>query len=340
MKALRLVAADAPLEEVELPDPVPGLGEAVVRVVASGICRSDVHYRRGDPKLPPLPRTLGHEVAGVVADFGAAVDTGIAVGDRVGLHYLVSCGVCAPCIRGREQFCVRGEMLGNTRDGGYAEYVTVPAQNLVAVPDDVDLRHAAVAMCSSATVFHALTKARLQPGDRVAVIGMGGLGSSAVQLAQAMGAGVVYAVDTDPAKIAMATAMGAVGVDARRVDVAEVLTGAGGVDVALELVGLPETTRSAVGGLAPFGRAAIVGLAGVATPIDAYRDLILKEAEIVGVSDHLRHELPVVLDLVSRRRLVLDDIVSGTVALDADEVNSALDRLAAHAGGVRTVITP
>lgn len=340
MKALQLIAAGAPLETVELPDPTAGEGEAVVRVAAAGICRSDVHYRMGEPKLPPLPRVLGHEVAGVVVELGDGSVEAVRVGDRVGVHYLVSCGDCDMCARGREQFCPTGAMIGNQRDGGYAEYITMPVQNLVPVPAGIPLSHAAVTMCSSATVYHALKRARLAPGERVVVLGLGGLGSSAIQIAQALGASVVYGVDTDATKVALAGSLGAVGIDASVEDVSEVLAETGGVDVAVELAGLPVTTRQAVASLAPFGRAVIVGLATAPTSIHGYHDLIMKEAEVLGVADHLRHELPAVLDLVASGALRLDDIVTGTVPLEATAVNAALDRLEVHGGGVRTVIVP
>ena len=175
MRALRLTETGGPLIEVELPAPQPGPGEVVVAVAAAGICHSDIHYRDGFAPVD-LPLTLGHEVAGVIAAAGDGIDPG-RIGSRVAVHYVVSCGRCDRCLRRGEQFCERYGMVGKTRDGGYAEALVVPARNAVDVPEGVDLRHAAVMMCSSATALHALHRAALRPGEVVAVFGVGGSAS-------------------------------------------------------------------------------------------------------------------------------------------------------------------
>jgi propanol-preferring alcohol dehydrogenase len=338
MRALRLVAAGTPLLEVELPDPEPGPGEVVVRVAAAGICRSDTHYRAGVPKLPPLPRVLGHEIAGTIASVGAGV--ALAAGDRVALHYQVACADCDACVVGDDRFCSSGEMLGNHRDGGYAEYVLVPERNAVVLPDGIDPAHAAVMMCSSVTALHALRKARLGPGERVAVFGAGGLGMSAIQLARALGASAVYAVDIDAGRLELAAGFGALPIDASREDPVVALQSAGGMDVAVELVGFAATTLQAVRSLRPQGRAAIAGLTGEDTEINVYDDLMSREGELIGVMDHTLSEVEEVLDLARGGSLQLDRIVPGRAPLDADAVNVALDELAAFGAGVRTVIIP
>lgn len=339
-RALRLVGQNEPLVGEELPVPDLASGEALVRVQAAGICRSDVHYRQGSPKLPPLPRTLGHEIAGVVEAVGSGDPGAVAVGDRVGVHYQTSCGTCRYCLAGNDQFCAAGQMIGNTRDGGYAELVAVPARNLVPVPDAVPLEHAAVMMCSSATSFHALHKGRLQPGETVAVFGLGGLGQSAVQLATALGAEAVYAVDINRSKTELAAQFGAVPVPGGPTAVDAIRDAAGGVDVALELVGLAATMRQAIDVLAPLGRAVAVGLAEDPVPVDAYGDLVLGEHEIIGVSDHVAAELGPLLDLAADGSLDLSEIVTKQVPLQTEAVNSALDDLEAFGDEVRTVIVP
>ena len=153
----------------------------MVWVKAAGICRSDLHYRAGVSPVRPLPLTLGHEVSGIVEAAGKDVAS-VQVGDRVCLHYLTSCGDCRYCAAGAEQFCTSGSMIGKYRDGGYAEFILVPARNAVPLPEDIPFEQGAIMMCSAATSLHALIKARLQPGESVAVFGVGGLGISAVQL--------------------------------------------------------------------------------------------------------------------------------------------------------------
>ncbi|MEP6474591.1 MAG: alcohol dehydrogenase catalytic domain-containing protein, partial [Gemmatimonadota bacterium] len=184
MRALRLESLGHPIVAVELPVPVPGPGEVLVRVRAAGICHSDAHYRAGRSSSLRTPVTLGHEVAGEVAGLGDGVTTH-AIGDRVCLHYLVVCGHCPHCVAGREQFCPTGQMIGHHRDGGYAEFITVPARNAVALPAEIPFEHGAALMCSSATSLHALRRGRFAAGEIVAIIGIGGLGISAVQLARA-----------------------------------------------------------------------------------------------------------------------------------------------------------
>src|SRR6185436_3432854 len=126
------------------------------------------------------------------------------------VHYLVTCGECAFCRAGTEQFCPRGEMIGKHRDGGYAEFIAVPERSVFRLPDEIPFEQGAIMMCSSVTSLHGLRKARLQPGETVAVFGVGGLGISAVQLARALGAREVFAVDIQPRKLELARQLGAV----------------------------------------------------------------------------------------------------------------------------------
>ena len=342
MKAVRLIKPGQPLEMQEIPVPPVGAKDVLVRVKAAGICRSDMHYRAGTSPVPNLPCTLGHEVAGVVEEVGAEVRN-VKVGDRVCLHYLVTCGDCRYCALGSEQFCTSGSMIGKYQDGGYAEYIVVPARNAVPLPEDIPFEQGAIMMCSSATSFHALHKAKLKLGESVAVFGVGGLGISAVQLARAFGALDVYAVDINADKLKLAESYGAIAVNAKAADpVAEIkrLTGGQGVDVALELVGLPQTVEQAVHSLGVFGRVVLVGLTDQPFQLNSYQDIILKEAQIIGCADHLLQELPLLVELVRRSALDLSPVITRTVPLDAEAINAALDDLEAFGPDVRTVITP
>ena len=340
MKAVRLVAPGRPLELHDVPIPVPGPDEVLVRIHAAGICHSDVHYRAGVSSAGPLPLTLGHEVAGVIERVGEKVRP-LRPGDRVCAHYLATCGTCAWCAGGHEQFCADGQMLGKHRPGGFAEYTVMPARSLFVLPPEISYAHGAVLMCSSATALHALRKARLQPGETVAVFGLGGLGASAVQLAKALGAATVYAVDLNAEKLALAEKFVGVPVNARATDpVAEILrlTGGRGVNVALELIGLPLTMQQAVRVLGKLGRAALAGLTQQPFSVNPYLELINQEAEIIGVSDHLAREIPELLRLTTEGRLDLGPIVSRVVPLDATAINGVLDELKIFGGATRTVV--
>lgn len=342
MKAVRLVEVNKPLEMQDVPVAPIGDGQVLIRVRAAGICHTDVHYRSGKSSVQPLPRTLGHEVAGVVEEVGKQVTT-VKVGDRVCVHYLLSCGQCYYCNSGNEQFCAEGSMVGRYVDGGYAEYVVVPQHNAVQLPEEVPFEHGAIMMCSSATSLHALHKSRLRGGESVAIFGVGGLGISAVQLALAFGALDVYAVDINADKLKLAEKYGAVSVSAGQSDpVARIreLTHGRGVDVALELIGLSLTMKQAVQALAPLGRAVLVGISDQPLEIDTYRELLGREAEVIGTNDHLLHELPLLLELARRGKLDLSEAVTRTVALDANAINGALDDLERFGGALRTVIMP
>jgi propanol-preferring alcohol dehydrogenase len=342
MKAVRMIQVGQPLQLQEIPVPAVGDGDILVRVRAVGICHSDVHYRAGRSPVHPLPMTLGHEVAGVVEQVGEQV-TGVKMGDRVCLHYNVTCGGCYYCSTGNEQFCVKGLMLGHYTDGGYAEYVAVPARNAIALPDEIPFEQGATLMCASATAFHALRKSRLKAGETAAVLGVGGLGMSAIQLARAFGAIDVFAVDINQEKLQLAAHYGAVPVNAQRVDpVVEIrrLTNGKGVDVALELIGLPQTMRQTVQCLGVLGRAVIAGIGDRPLEIDTYRELLANEAEIIGSNDHLLQELPVLVEMARRKALDTTRVVTRVVPLDADAINQALDALEQFGGDVRTVIVP
>jgi len=342
MKAVRMVAVGQPLQMHEIPIPEVGERDILVRVHAAGICHSDAHYRAGRSPVRPLPMTLGHEVAGVVERVGAPV-TRVKVGDRVCLHYNVTCGDCYHCSTGNEQFCSSGLMLGHYTDGGYAEYIAVPARNAIPLPDEIPFEQGATLMCASATSFHALRKSRLRAGETVAVFGVGGLGMSAIQLARAFGALDVFAVDIHQEKLDLAAQYGAIPVNARNVDpVAEIrrLTHGQGVGVSLELIGLSQTMRQAVQCLGVMGRAVIAGIGDRPLEIDTYRELLGNEAEIIGSNDHLLQELPLLVDMARRRVLDTTRVVARVIPLDADAINQTLDALEQFEGGVRTVIVP
>jgi 2-desacetyl-2-hydroxyethyl bacteriochlorophyllide A dehydrogenase len=342
MKAVRLVEVRSPLVMQDIPMPHIGEGDVLVRVHAAGICHSDAHYRAGRSPVRPLPMTLGHEVAGVVERAGGAV-TNVKPGDRVCLHYNITCGTCSHCSTGNEQFCAGVLMIGHFRNGGYAEYIAVPARNALPLPQEIPFAQGATLMCATATSFHALRKSRLRVGETAAIIGVGGLGTSAVQLARAFGALEVFAVDIREESLALAARYGAVCVNARTADpVREIrrLTGGKGVDVSIEMIGSPPTMQQAVRCLGPLGRAVIVGIGDTPVSIDTYRELLGNEAEIIGSNDHLLSELSIVIEMARRGVLDTSRVVTRTIPLDAPAINDTLDALEKNGAGIRTVIVP
>lgn len=340
MKAVQLIEFNKSLEEREIPIPAIGPRDVLIKIKAAGICHSDVHYRAGISKNAKLPLTLGHEVAGIIEKTGNDV-SGVSVGDRVCVHYVLSCGNCKYCISGNDQFCVEGKMIGHHVNGGYAEYISVPARNAIILPDDVSFEAGATLMCASATSMYALLKGRIKPGDKIAVFGMGGLGQSAIQLAKAFGASEIYAVDINRQKLDFAEKHGAIPILAGETDVVQEIKtqSGGGVDVVLELIGLPVTQKQAVQCAGVKARVVLVGLAKQPLEIDTYREILANEVELIGSNDHLLSELPLLVNLAGKGILDVSEIVSKTVPLDADAINEVLDSLENNRGSeIRTVI--
>lgn len=333
MKAIRLVETTAPLVEEQVEEPPLGPHDVRVEVEAAGICRSDVHYRSGARPLPGSPPlTPGHEIAGTIREVGEHVSR-VGEGDRVAIHYLVTCGLCEPCLAGLEPFCEPGEMIGLDRDGGYAESVTVPSRNAFVLPESIPFDVAAIMMCSTSTSLHALRRGRLAEGEAVAVFGCGGLGISAIKLSKVLGAGEVFGIDISDEKLDIAQDLGATPVPFAKADRIE-------ADVALELVGLPETMKAAVACLRPRGRAVAVGITDSPFELNSFTDLALKEAEIIGAVDHVGSEIAELIDMADEGTLDLSDAVTATIPLDADAINEVLGRLESFDSGVRTVIKP
>ena len=339
---MRLTQIGEPLEDADVPIPEIGPTDVLIRVAAAGICHSDAHYRDGISKIDHLPLTLGHEIAGRMEKVGAQV-ANLALGDRVCVHYLVTCGCCDYCKGGQEQFCRHVQMIGKDRDGGYAEFVKVPGANAFPLPDEIPFEVGAIMMCSSATALHALNKARLKPGESVAIFGFGGLGFSALQLARAFDCGDICVVEINPAKLASAASMGPIAIDGTAADPVEQIkeaTGGRGVDVALELIGSAKTMRQAVLCLGVLGRAALVGLTAESMSIFPYTELINKETEIIGVADHLATELSALLEFARSGKLRFPPETLRVVDLNAAQINAALDALQDSIDHVRTVIVP
>jgi D-arabinose 1-dehydrogenase-like Zn-dependent alcohol dehydrogenase len=265
------------------------------------------------------------------------------IGDRVCIHYQLSCGDCNFCVSGNEQFCKHGMMIGKHRDGGYAEYIAIPARNTVLLPEEVSFEEGAVLMCSSATSYHALRKARLKAGETVAVFGAGGLGISAIQLARIMGALDVYSIDINKDKLKLSEKFGAIPINAADEDpVTNIFkyTNNRGVDVALEVIGLPQTMMQAVKSMGVLGRTALVGITDKPFEIFSYQELLGKEAEVIGCSDHLLSELPLLVEFVRRKKLDLSHVITKKISLDAFSINEVMDNMEAFGGEVRAVICP
>lgn len=330
MRAARFHGADRPIAIEEIAYPVAGPGEVVVRLVACGVCGSDVHFLDGMPVPAPTPITLGHEPAGVIESLGEQVG-GWAVGDRVAVHLGRGCGACRTCLAGHANCCPQLAAPGLHFDGGFAEAIRVPAGILVRVPDGVSLAAAGVATDCVATPYHALTcRARLRRDERVVVIGVGGVGGQAVQLARALGAGQVVAVDLSA--VALERALRAGASDAVQVEPGEdptarlrAVTG-GGADLVLECVGTPDTVASGLSALIPGGRLIAVGVGMLPPRIDLPQALFaLTELSVLGSFGSHRHDIEEVLRLAAAGTIDIESTISHRLPLSA--VGEALEML-------------
>jgi alcohol dehydrogenase len=325
VRALVFEEFGGPLSVREVPDPAPPEGGVVLRVAASGICRSDWHAWQGHDPDVVLPHVPGHELAGTVAAVGEGV-RGWAVGDRVTVPFVNACGRCAQCAAGEHQVCARQTQPGFTRWGSLAELVAVDAAdvNLVALPEGVDAATAAALGCRYATAYRAVVQVgRVRAGEWLAVHGCGGVGLSAVQIGVAAGARVV-AVDVSPAARHLARALGAEAVldggDDVPAAVAEV-TG-GGAHVSLDALGAAVTCEGSVRCLRPRGRHVQVGLlpAAQGRPAVPMDRVVALELEVLGSHGMAAHAYPQLLGLITAGRLAPQRLVTRRLALaDAAE---------------------
>lgn len=341
MKAMRLYEYKQPLrlDEVELQ--TPGPKDAVIKIDACGVCHTDVHLAEGALTTEVFggrrPWILGHEIAGKVVEVGSEV-MDVKVGDSVLVDSWTAyaCGSCMMCRTGFENCCLHNRPIGFGRDGGYAEYITVPSRALIKignlVPEDV-----APLACGGVTVFRALRKAAVTPSDSVVVYGAGGLGIFAVQIAKAMGAKVI-AVSRSSEKLEMAKSFGAdYTFDATKDPVGEVLkiTDGRGANVVLDLVGFEQTIENGLKMLGVLGRFFVIGVGP--GPLKCLPDTAVNyELTISGVKVGTHKDLVDLVELAKRG--TVKSITTKVFKLE--EVNEALERVKRGEIVGRSVVKP
>lgn len=343
MRAARLHrprSADGPadLRIDDLPTPEPGPDEVLVRVHACGVCASDLHVVQGITPAAHLPITLGHEAAGVVESVGADVGDWLA-GDRVLIPAGRMCGTCPMCLGGRSNLCQFQDVLGVTVDGAQADHALAPASLLLPVPGSLPFDQAAILADAVATPYHALKRGGINEDMTCAIVGLGGLGMHAVQLAKLTGAHVI-GVDVDPVALERALDWGADDVvdasDGGGFAKVRELTG-GGVDRAFEFVGLQATAHDAIKSLRPGGRATLVGISRERLSTIPMGLFVAQELEVVGSFGSTLQDVNELVDLVEAGRLDLTRSVSHTLTLD--EFPTALEMLESREGNpIRIVV--
>lgn len=347
MRAAVLTEVNKPLEILDLQVDKPRANEVLIRTVAAGVCHSDMHFQEG--KYPcECPTVLGHEGAGIIEAVGSDV-TYVQPGDHVITCVSMSCGNCRSCFRGKPHLCAHEGMLRAPEDtprlsnGGelvhqfselscYAEQMLVHEKAVVKVSEEVPLDRAALIGCAVTTgVGAAQNTAKIGPGDTVAIVGCGGIGLNAIQGARIAGAERVIAVDMIADKLDLARVFGATDtVDASQGDaVMEIIemTG-GGVDHAIEAVGLKQTAEQCFNMLAAGGTATVIGMIPIGTTIELQGVSLLAERRIQGSvmgSTRFRIDMPMYANLYLQGRLKLDELVSRRLKLE--EINDGFDAL-------------
>ncbi|MDQ1374857.1 MAG: hypothetical protein QOJ09_2195 [Actinomycetota bacterium] len=355
VKAAVMVGIDQPLEirddiEVE----APRAGEIKIRLGASGVCHSDLSMQNGT-MMAAAPIVLGHEGAGVVEEVGEGV-TNLAPGDHVVVSWVPQCGDCFFCNRDQGYLCENanaalatgGLLDGTTRftsqgaplfqmaaSGTFSEVSIIPAIGAVKIPDDLDMKVAALIGCGVLTgTGAAMNTADIRKGDTVAVVGCGGVGLNVIQGARIAGAGEIIAIDMNETKLQLAKEFGATAtVNASQGDpVSQVMemTGQRGADVAFEVIGLQQTIDQTITMTRRGGQAILVGVPKMDAMVmlPAFFGVVLAEKTIKGCwygSSNVQKDVPKLIDLYKKGELKLDELISRTISLD--QVNEAFDAM-------------
>src|ERR1700687_255836 len=323
MQAAVVEKFGAPLVVRELPVPTPGPGQALVEIIASGVCHTDLHAADGDwPVKPTLPFIPGHEGAGIVAALGPGV-THLKEGDRVGIVWLHSaCGHCEFCLSGWETLCPEQKNSGYSVNGSFAQYAVAQADYLGRIPKNLSFVDAAPILCAGVTTYKGLKETNTRPGERVVSAGVGGLGHVAIQYAKAMGLHVA-AVDLGPEKMALARKLGAeITIDAKTQDPAkEIGKQIGGAHGVLVTAVSPIAFKQAIGMLRRGGTCVLNGLPPGEFPVSIF-DIVLNGYTIRGSIVGTR------LDLEESLAFAAEGKVKATIeTLPLECINDVFSRL-------------
>jgi len=323
MRAAVIEEFKQPLVVKDIDVPVPSPDEVLIQVEACGVCHSDLSIADGDwPQLKRMikkPLIPGHEVVGRVVKRGDNVQH-LAVGDRVGVAWLHwSCGACELCKEGLENLCPNQSVTGASVDGGYAEFIKAKASHAIKVPEALDAAEAAPLFCAGVTVYRAVKNAGVQPGQRVAIFGVGGLGHLAVQVAKTFGATVI-AVDIATDKLELAKSLGAgQAVNAATEDVLKTLRGIGGVHAAIVTSSAKAAYTQAFYAVRAAGSLMVVGLPSEEISFPA---ILMREIKIRSVATGTRDDLRQTLNLAAAGKIRCMIETSGL-----DQVNEVLDQM-------------
>ncbi|EJL31390.1 alcohol dehydrogenase catalytic domain-containing protein [Brevibacillus sp. BC25] len=345
MRAAVLEAYNQPLVVKQVADPELAPDGVILKLEASGVCRSDLHVIHGKMAMVQnFPHILGHEMSGVVEEVGSNIRN-FKKGDRVIVPFTQGDGVCPHCLSGHNNVCDNSRLVGMHFNGGYAEYIHIPNAdlNLLHLPENVDFLSAAAMGCRFMTAFHGtVTQGNVRPGEWVAVYGTGGVGLSVIQIAAAAGANVI-AVDIADDKLAFAKEMGAVAsVNSKEHNAPQAIKELtkGGAHLSIDALGIQETCLNSIMSLRKRGRHVQIGVSsnpnGGMTPIPV--NLMLShELQLIGSVGMPTPEFSGMLNMVSQGKLSPGKLVTKQIALD--NINSTFDEMESYGGVGVTVIT-
>jgi L-iditol 2-dehydrogenase len=319
MKAL-LLSQYRNLEISDVPMPVPGPDEVLIRVAACGICGSDVHGYDGSTgrRIPPL--VMGHEAAGTATALGAGV-TGVSTGDRVTFDSTVFCGVCRHCLRGEINLCDQRKVLGVScgdyrRDGAFAEYVAVPKHIVHHLPESLSFPEAAMLEAVS-VALHAVALSEIVAGDTALVMGAGMIGLLTLQALRVAGCSRVVVADVDASRLKLATSLGADALLATGADlIAQIsaLTNGRGVNIAVEAVGVDETIRAAIDCVGKGGRVTLVGNVSPEVTLPLQK-VVTRQIRLQG-SCASAGEYPQAIELVASGKIQVKPLITAIAPLE------------------------
>ncbi len=319
-----------------------GDNDVFVEIKAAGICHSELHTTHGrfSPSFTPI--TLGHEASGVISAKGGKV-TNVEVGDRVGVDYVLSCGTCRYCIAGKDNLCDNFSVMAVNVDGSWAGGTVIPSRHVHKLPKNLDFPEGAIMNCSVFTAYHANKLGEVSAGDSVLVYGLGGVGISVLQWAKLFGANEIIAVDLEEGKLDLAREKGATETLNPRnfsdpvKEIREITNG--GVEIAFEVIGRPETTRNTISCVRKGGKAVLVGMCFESWPMNTVYDLQFSEVKVMSPQDHLKAEIPQILKFIEMGRFDLRNVVTHRIPLD--EVNRGIEMLDKRIGNPgRIVLEP
>lgn len=334
------VAVFTGAKELELQErdiPVAGPNEMVIKVVACGICHTDEGYIEGTPTFKKKPLILGHEASGYIHQLGEGVDQ-FELNDAVLIPPVLTCGLCKYCTSNRSQICSKQQMLGNHIDGAFAEYIKVPAKDIIKIPDGLPVKELSIVADAIATPYHAvIERAKVLPGDKVVVIGTGGVGVNVVQFAAMLGA-VVVAVDLQEEKLALAKEFGAryiVNPSKEENTRKKILSLIGPADVVFEVIGNPITQKLGLDLLGAGGKLMVVGYSPKLWDNFQSGKVMFRELDVMGSLGCPPSSFPRILELIQQGKIKVEQQITHRFPLE--KINDAFEQLR-KGDGVRVLV--